>query len=266
MAEILALDSATLRFGSRAVWSGLDLGVAPGEFLAVLGPNGAGKSSLLRVLLGLARLASGSVQVLGSQPRRGDARVGYIAQQRPFGERVPLRGRDLVRFGLDGHRWGPAWPNRRAKELVEQAIAAVGAEGYADRPLGLLSGGEQQRLRIAQAIVASPALLLADEPLGSLDYKRQQEVVALLDGIRREAGTSVVFVTHEINPVLPVVDRVLYLAGGRWAQGTPEEVLTTKTLSTLYGSPVDVVQVRGRIVVVGGGEHGHCDDDADRWP
>lgn len=272
MTEVLTLSGATLRFGARTIWSGLDLSVAAGEFVAVLGPNGAGKSSLLRVLLGLAPLSAGTVHVLGAPPRRGNPRVGYVPQQRAFGEGVPLRGADLVRMGLDGHRWGPAWPSPRAREQVERAITAVGAQRYARRALGLLSGGEQQRLRIAQAIVASPALLLADEPLLSLDLRRQQEVVALLDTIRQHTGMSVVFVTHEINPVLPVVDRVLYLAGGRCAAGVPDDVLTTQTLSALYGWPVDVLHVRGRVVVVGGGEEqGHCHEDSpgppalDRW-
>jgi zinc/manganese transport system ATP-binding protein len=242
--------------------------VEAGEFVAVLGPNGAGKSSLLRILLGLASPSSGNVEVLGAPPRRGHPRVGYIPQQRTLREGLPIRGIDLVRLGLDGHKWGPAWPNRRKRQLVERAISAVGAQRYAGRAIGSLSGGEQQRLRIAQAIVASPALLLADEPLLSLDLRRQQEVVTLLDDLRQEMGTSVVFVTHEINPVLRIADRVLYLAGGRWAQGTPDEVLTTQTLSALYGWPVDVLHVRGRVIVVGGGDaggdlgagHGHCHD------
>lgn len=271
------LRDATLRFGEREVWGGLDLDVAPGEFLAVLGPNGSGKTSLLRVLLGLYRLDRGSVEVCGREPRRGSRLVGYIPQQKSFDRDVPVRGRDLVRMGFDGHRWGFGWFGGAARAEVDRAIAAVGASDYADAPLGLLSGGEQQRLRIAQALLGDPQVLLCDEPLLSLDLRHQQEASALIDRRRRESGTSVLFVTHEINPILPMVDRVLYLVGARWACGTPDEVMTGMTLSELYGAQIDVLRVRDRIVVVGapdaahgeGAHHHHAkgddhDDEHDR--
>jgi zinc/manganese transport system ATP-binding protein len=233
------------------LWEGLDLDVGPGEFLAVLGPNGAGKTSLLRILLGLAEPTSGTVTVLGGSPHRGRARVGYVPQQRAFDQTLPLRGRDLVRLGMDGARWGSQRLTQDRRTRVETALSDVHAEGYADAPIGLLSGGEQQRLRIAQALVSDPSLLLCDEPLLSLDLHHQRTVVDLLDRRRRERDTAVVFVTHEINPILDVVDRVLYLAPGSWAVGTPDEVLTTESLSALYRTHVDVLRVRGRIVVVG---------------
>jgi zinc/manganese transport system ATP-binding protein len=253
------LRNATLRFGDRVLWGGLDLDVAPGEFLAVLGPNGSGKTSLVKVLLGLQRLSSGKVEVCGRSPRRGSTHVGYVPQQKAFDRDVALRGRDLVRLGLDGHRWGTGLPNRDARHRVAQAIAAVGASGYADAPLGRLSGGEQQRLRIAQSLLGDPSVLLCDEPLLSLDLSHQQATSALIDGRRRSAGTSVVFVTHEINPILGMVDRVLYLAGSKWAAGTPDEIMTSERLSELYETEVDVLRVRGRIVVIGAPDAAHGD-------
>jgi len=254
----VSLRDATLRFGARVLWDRLDLDVAAGEFVAVLGPNGAGKTSLLRVLLGLQPLTAGTVLVNGGSPRRGSGDVGYVPQQRGFDRDLPLRGRDLVRLGLDGHRWGWSRPSRARRRLVDQAITAVGAAGYADAPVGMLSGGEQQRLRIAQALLGDPVLLLCDEPLLSLDLRQQQAVIGLIDRQRREHDSAVLLVTHEINPVLPLVDRVLYLVGGRWAIGTPDEVMTTERLSDLYQAPVDVLRVRDRIVVVGAPEAGHA--------
>jgi zinc/manganese transport system ATP-binding protein len=248
---VVELRGAALRFGQRTLWEGLDVDVAPGEFLAVLGPNGAGKTSLLRILLGLAEPSSGTVTVLGGPPRRGRGRIGYVPQQRAFDQTLPLRGCDLVRLGMDGARWGPQRLNPGRRAQVQAALTDVHAEGYADAPIGLLSGGEQQRLRIAQALVSDPALLLCDEPLLSLDLHHQRTVVDLLDLRRRERDTAVVFVTHEINPILHVTDRVLYLAPDSWAVGTPDEVLTTESLSALYRTQVDVLRVRGRIVVVG---------------
>ena len=252
MTPLIHLEDATLRFGQRTLWSELNLSIEQGEFLAVLGPNGAGKSTLLRVLLGLQKLTDGRARVLGREPNQGNPRVGYIPQKRAFDPELPLRARDLVRLGLDGHRWGPGRPDRRTRGRVDAALAEVGAGDYANAPVGMLSGGEQQRLQIAQSLLGDPGLLLCDEPLLSLDLRHQQEISQLIDRRRRTAGTGVVFVTHEINPVLRMVDRVLFIVGGRWVVGTPDQVLTSETMSALYRSPVDVLRVRGRVVVVGG--------------
>jgi zinc/manganese transport system ATP-binding protein len=257
----ISLRDAALSFGDRTLWNDLTLDVAVGEFIAVLGPNGSGKTSLLKVLLGLQELSRGTVEVCGRRPRRGSDVVGYIPQQKSFDRDLPLRGRDLVRLGLDGHRWGVGLSNHDAARHVADVIDAVGATAYADSPIGTLSGGEQQRLRIAQSLLGDPRVLLCDEPLLSLDLQHQQAVSALIDARRREADTSVVFVSHEVNAILPFVDRVLYLVGGRWAIGTPDEVMTGERLSDLYGTAVDVLRVRGRIVVIGApddahGEHG----------
>jgi zinc/manganese transport system ATP-binding protein len=247
----VSLSRAAVRFGARAVWSGFDLEVAPGEFVAVLGPNGSGKTTLLKVLLGLVPLSAGTVEVLGATARRGNHEVGYVPQQRAFDRSLPLRGRDLVRFGADGHRWGVPLSNRRTtRRQVDDALEAVGAASYADMPVGVLSGGEQQRLRIAQALLGDPKVLLCDEPLLALDLASQQAVTRLIDERRHRAGTPVLFVTHEINPVLPYVDRIVYFVGGRSAVGTPAEILTSDRLSELYGTQVDVVTVRGRYLVV----------------
>jgi zinc/manganese transport system ATP-binding protein len=237
------------------LWRDLSLDVGPDEFLAVLGPNGAGKSTLLRLILGLVKPTAGRVLVEGGTPTSRRSRIGYVPQQRAFDRDLPLRGRDLVALGLDGHRFGLRRP-RAERRLVEQAIAAVDAHGFADRPVGRLSGGEQQRLRIAQLLAQQPELILADEPLLSLDLAQQQNVIALLDAQRRTAKAPVIFVTHDINPLLPYVDRVLYLSGDGWAAGRVDEVLTTETLSRLYRAPIDVLRIRGRVIVVGTPETG----------
>ena len=269
---IVRLRDAAMRFETRVLFEHLDLDIEPGEFVAVLGPNGAGKTTLLRILLGLTPLSSGTVEIDGRPPRRGSHDVGYVPQQRAFDRDLPIRGRDLVRFGLDGHQPGLPFGSARTRARVDGVIRSVGAQRYADAPIGLLSGGEQQRLRIAQALIGEPRVLLCDEPLLSLDLSHQQAVSELIDTRRREAETAVVFVTHEINPILPYVDRVLYLVGGRWAIGSPEEVLTSAGLSELYGTDVDVINVRGRIIVVGsdestptepGGHHHHHHDHHD---
>jgi zinc/manganese transport system ATP-binding protein len=247
----LSLRDAGVRFGDRVLWSGLDLELQPGEFLAVLGPNGAGKSTLLKAVLGQQPLSDGELLISGRAPGRGSNRVGYVPQQKSMDAATPLRARDLVALGMDGHRWGLRRRTAEQRRRVADALAAVGATGYADAPLGLLSGGEQQRVRIAQALATDPSLLLCDEPLLSLDLRHQRAVADMIDRRRHEHDTAVVFVTHEINPVLDLVDRVLYIAAGGHRIGPPAEVLTSRTLSELYRTPVDVLNVRGRVVVVG---------------
>jgi zinc/manganese transport system ATP-binding protein len=248
----LEIHGASLRRDGRELWSGLDLTLAPGELVAVLGPSGSGKTTLLRAILGLERLSGGSVRALGTEVRRaGNRAVGYVPQQRPLPPETALRGRDLVALGVDGHRFGLPFPRRGDRARIARLVEGVGAAGFADRPVGVLSGGEQQRLRIGQALADAPGLLLCDEPLTSLDLANQQAVVGLIDRHRRESGAGVLLVTHDINPVLDRVDRILYLANGRFTLGVPDEVLTSETLTRLYGAPVTVLRAGGRLVVVG---------------
>jgi zinc/manganese transport system ATP-binding protein len=248
------LRGAQLAYGDRVLWSGIDMDVAHGQFVTILGPNGSGKTSLLRALLGVTPLSRGTVEVNGRPVRRGDKRVGYIPQHRGYDTDVPLRARDLVRMGIDGHRWGPPMPNRAARIKVDELLDQVGATAYANVPLGQLSGGEQQRLRVAQSLANDPSVLLCDEPLLSLDLNHQQTVVELIDQRRRSHGTAVLFVTHEINPVLAMTNLVLYVIDGGFRLGTVEEILTTATLSELYRAPVEVIRRGDRIVVVGAGD------------
>ena len=256
-APVLEIAGGELGFGARTLWSELDLEVRPGEFLAVLGPNGSGKTSLLKTILGQQRLDAGSIRLAGEPISRGDRRVGYIPQQKLIAPGTPLRGRDLVTLGVNGHRFGLPLPRRGERGRVDELIADVGATSFAGRAVGSLSGGEQQRLRVGQALAGDPVLLLCDEPLLSLDLAHQRGVSGLIDARRRNHDTAVVFVTHDVNPVLDVVDRVLYLADGKFRQGTPDEVLRSDVLSELYGTPVDVIRSHGRVIVAGVPDHHH---------
>ncbi|SDO41988.1 zinc/manganese transport system ATP-binding protein [Nakamurella panacisegetis] len=251
---VVELEKATLAFGDRTLWSDLDLIIESGQFVAVLGANGAGKTSLLKVLLGEQSLNSGTVRIAGSPVRRGSDVVGYVPQRVGIDSGVMVKARDVVRMGLDGHRWGlpvQFGAKRRAmRRTIDEMLAAVGATAFADAPVSMLSGGELQRIRIAEALACDPDLLICDEPLAALDLRHQQEVAALIDRRRREHDTAVIFVTHEINPILPYVDQVLYLAGGRFRLGPPDEVMTSASLSALYDAPVDVISAHGRLVVV----------------
>jgi zinc/manganese transport system ATP-binding protein len=270
-APVLTLTDAAAAVGGRTVWSDVSLAVEPGQFVAVLGPNGAGKSTLLKAVLGLLPIARGSAAVLGAPPGRRNRDIGYLPQRRGFDRSTRVRGVDIVRLGLDGDRWGIALPRivageraRAASRRVDEVIDLVGATPYARRPIGECSGGEQQRLLIAQALVRRPRLLLLDEPLDSLDVTNQAGVSALVQEVCRSQDVAVLLVAHDVNPILPYLDQVIYLAHGHAVMGPPEHVITADALSRLYGTPIDVLRDRnGRLVVVGApdlhgghGEHG----------
>jgi zinc/manganese transport system ATP-binding protein len=252
----VALDQAAVRLGSRTVWTGVSLTVHQGEFVAVLGPNGAGKSTLIRAILGLLPLAAGRGSVLGRPPSEARADIGYLPQRHNFDSGTRIRGVDVVQLGLDGARWGiplPGLPGRaRAAKRVAEVVELVGATAYAREPIGELSGGEQQRLLIAQALVRRPRLLLLDEPLDSLDLSNQAAVAALIRRVCQEEQVAVMLVAHDVNPILGYLDRVVYLAGGGAVEGRPDEVISSETLSRLYGAPIEVLRASdGRLVVVG---------------
>jgi len=260
-AVAVGMRGASAVLGGRTIWSGVDLNVAAGEFVAVLGPNGSGKSTLLRVLLGLTP-ARGAVQVLGARPGRQNSRIGYVPQRRAFDPGLRIRGIDIVALGLDGARWGTPLPwltrlvaPRRAayrRRHIENVIELVGATDYARRPIGRCSGGEQQRLLIAQALLRRPELLLLDEPLESLDVPSQAGISALVRDICRKEKVAVIMVAHDVNPILPYLDRVVYIGGGTAVSGSPGQVITADNLTALYGVPIDVLRDRaGRLFVVG---------------
>jgi zinc/manganese transport system ATP-binding protein len=255
---VVSFDRAAVRLGGRLLWSDVTLAVHRGEFVAVLGPNGVGKSTLVKTALGLLPLSAGSATVLSRPPGRAGERIGYLPQRRSFDASLRVRGADIVRLGLDGDRWGVSVPpfgaaSRRAgRARVDEVIELVGADGYADRPIGQVSGGEQQRLLIAQALVRRPQLLILDEPLDSLDLPNQAAVAALVQHICADQGVTVLLVAHDVNPVLGYLDGVVYLGEGGAVSGTAQEVITSETLSRLYRAPIEVLQASdGRLVVVG---------------
>jgi len=248
---VVSVSGLRVELGGRAVLGGVDFLIENRELVAVLGPNGAGKSTLLKVILGLVRPSLGRVLVLGQPAGRANANIGYVPQFRAIEAETTLRARDVIRFGLDGNRWGPGWPSRERERRIDAVLDEVDGRDLARAAMGELSGGERQRLLIAQALLSDPRLLLLDEPLASLDLAREQEIISLIRRIIQSRNVAVLFVTHDVNPLLDAIDRVLYLANGKAAIGRPEEIITGETLSWLYGAPVEVVRVAGRLFVAG---------------
>lgn len=250
--DILTVQGVDVRLSGRKILDRVSFNIAPGEFTGLIGSNGAGKTTLFRVILGLQPASAGEVLFSGSIRAGGSKLIGFVPQKFLLDPDLPLRARDLVGLGLDAHRLGVPWPSRARRALVDEMLNAVDAGRFADTRIGRLSGGEQQRILIAHALIARPRLLLLDEPLANLDLRSAHEVVALLARIAREQQIAVLISAHEINPLLGVMDRIVYLASGRAVSGSTDEVVRADVLSKLYGHHVDVLNVHGRVLIVAG--------------
>ncbi len=249
---ILDVDSVSVTLSGRRILDEVSFSIGAGEFTGLIGPNGAGKTTLLRVILGLQRPGSGQVSVLGKPRSRRHQPIGYVPQKVLIDPDLPMRAKDLVALGADGNRYGLRMRSPGRNDAVREMLHAVDADRFADARVGNLSGGEQQRVLIAQALISRPRLLLLDEPLANLDLRSGQEIVGLLARIAREQQIAVLLSAHEMNPLLPVMDRVVYVAGGRAASGPAAEIVTGEVLSRLYGHHVEVLHVQGRVLVVAG--------------
>ena len=268
--NVIELDRATLTIGGRDILVDTSFAIRRGEFIGVLGPNGAGKTTLMRAILGLLPPRAGSLRVFGRSPRRGDPQIGYLPQVRTVMPDLRVRGFDFIASSVHGERWGVPSLTRADRIMIENTLTAIGAADLAGRPLSDMSGGERQRLLLAQALLGEPQLLLLDEPLISLDYHYQETVINLVRRFARERGITVLFSAHELNQLIGTLDRVLYLGNGHAALGTVAEVATAPVLSKLYGTDSPVVQADGHIFVLSRGrdverhdhthDHGHGHD------
>ena len=254
-ADVLRVEDVSASLGGRRVLDRVSFTVEAGGFCGLIGSNGAGKTTLLRVILGVIAPSGGRIEVAGGARSRRNPQIGYVPQKIVLEPDMPLRARDLVGLGLDGHRFGFSRPSAKRRMAVDEMLDAVGATRFADARIGNLSGGEQQRVMIAQALICRPQLLLLDEPLANLDIRSAAEVVQLLDHIATDQHIAILLSAHDMNPLLPVMNRVVYLADGRAVSGTTEQVVRTDTLSRLYGHHVEVIHVEGRVLVVSGAEH-----------
>jgi zinc/manganese transport system ATP-binding protein len=246
-------DRVSVRLGGRVVFSDVSLAIGAGEFIGVLGPNGAGKTTLIRAILGLIPPSAGTIRVFGRAPQRGDPAIGYMPQTRTVLPELRVRGLDFIASSLNGERWG--WPavSRADRDAIDETLAMIGAGDLAERPLSEMSGGERQRLLLAQALIGAPRLLLLDEPLISLDPRHQEVVIDVVRQVCRKRGITVLFSAHELNQLLGALDRVLYLGRGQAVLGTVEEVVTAPVLSRLYGTDINVVRANGHIFVMSRG-------------
>lgn len=258
--DIIKANGLCAVYKDHAIWESASFAIQKGEFVGILGPNGAGKTTLFRILLGLMQPSSGSVTIFGEKPKRGNPRIGYVPQRHIVDSETLIEALEIVRLGSCAGQWGFDSPAEAKQERIDalRALEEVGAGELAYRPLGALSGGEQQRVFLAQALAGDPELLLLDEPLANLDIRREGEMVELIQRVAKAKNVAVLLIAHNINPLLPVLDRVMYIANGRVATGNPGEVLNSESLSKLYNAPIEVLRdSRGRLAIIGAEEGAH---------
>jgi len=253
--NVIELDRVTIRIGGRSVLADTSFAIMRGEFIGVLGPNGAGKTTLMRAVLGLIPPSAGHLRVFGRAPQRGDPDIGYLPQVRTVQPDLRVRGFDFIASSVHGERWGVPSLKRADRKMIDTTLAAMGVRDLAERPLAEMSGGERQRLLLAQALLGEPRLLLLDEPLIGLDYRYQEAVIDLIRRFARERNITVLFSAHELNQLIGALDRVLYLGNGHAALGTVAEVVTAPVLSRLYDADINVVRADGQIFVLSRGRN-----------
>jgi zinc/manganese transport system ATP-binding protein len=254
--QLVVAENLAAGYRDKTVWQKANFTLGRGEFVAIIGPNGAGKTTLFRLLLGLQQPITGSIRIFGSSPKRGNPRIGYVPQKHTIDSDTNVNCLELVRLGLSGKNWGFNPFVHQDRDAAYAALKAVDAMALADKPLGVLSGGELQRIFLAEALVSNPDLLLLDEPLSNLDLRRETDLLHLIDGAVRSRGVTALLIAHNINPLLPHLDKVMYVANGRVATGRPDEVLTSESLTSLYGVQVEVLRdPHGNVAIIGVEEH-----------
>lgn len=254
--EVVTARNLTVGYGDKIVWKNANFTVNYGEFVAVIGPNGAGKTTMFRMLLGLQQPIGGTLKVFDAKPARGNSKIGYVPQRHTIDNETNIECIELVRLAYSGHRWGLSLSSKEEKKAALAALSSVGASNLSHKSLGALSGGELQRIFLAEALVSNPEMLLLDEPLSNLDIKRTKDLVGVVDDVVRSRNTTVFLVAHDINPLIHFLDKVIYVANGKVATGTPEEVLTSRRLSKLYGTSVEVLRdSKDNIVIIGAEAH-----------
>jgi zinc/manganese transport system ATP-binding protein len=256
--NIINANKLSAGYGKTTVWSNASFKVSRGEFVAVLGPNGAGKSTLFKLLLGIQQPLSGTLTVNGIEPKRGSSQIGYVPQRRGISSQTTLSAGELVKLGYNGHKLGFNLSNKHINTKIEEVLGQVDAKDLAEKSLGQLSGGELQRIFLAQALIGQPEILLLDEPLANLDLRRENELVLLVKKLAIEHNITVLLIAHDLNPLISVIDSVIYVANGQVVSGETDNILTSEMLSKLYKSQIEVLKdSAGRIVIVGshGVEH-----------
>src|SRR5471030_2582282 len=246
----LKISDLTISLGGHEILSGVNATVDEGEFIGIFGPNGAGKTTLVRAIIGTLAPTRGRIEVLGLPPGQAGRQIGYMPQGHGGFDATALSARSLVEAACEGDRWGIPWTSKKSQREVDRVLEVTEAASYAARPFSVLSGGERQRVMLAQALLGDPKILVLDEPLASLDPRNQALLIECVARVKRLTQTTIFFVAHDMNPLMRVMDRVLYMAGGGAVLGKLDDVVTSASLSKLYGFEIEVVRAGARVFVV----------------
>jgi len=260
--NIVTAKDLVASYKDKVIWRDANFTIKRGDFVGLLGANGAGKTTLFRLLLGLNRPSGGTLELFGKPISRGNARVGYVPQRPYIDSESRIEAIEYVRLAVSSTKLGFSLGRAEIeRQQAYKALEAVDAANLAHRSLSQLSGGELQRIFFAQALVSKPDLLLLDEPLANLDIRREVELIRLIAQVVKTQNIAVLLIAHDINPLLPVIDRIIYIANGKVASGKPSEIVTSEKLSELYDSPIEVLRgSRGQLAVLGVEEALHHDE------
>jgi zinc/manganese transport system ATP-binding protein len=250
MPTALSISNLGITLGGNAILSGVNADIAAGEFVGIFGPNGAGKTTLVRAIVNTLRPSAGSISIFGEPPGRASHQIGYMPQSNSGLELTALSARAILEAVAEGESWGLPWTSRAVRAEINRVLELTGAISYADRPFTQLSGGERQRVMLAQSLLGAPKVLVLDEPLASLDPRNQALLIDCVADVQRRTNATVLFVAHDMNPLLHVMDRVFYVAGGGAIVGKIDEVVNSESLTRLYGFPIEVVHAGERVFVV----------------
>jgi ABC-type Mn2+/Zn2+ transport system ATPase subunit len=246
---VIDIENAVVSYREEVALRGVSLSVKPGEFIGIVGPNGAGKTTILTVVNGLGKLRYGNVRVLG-QMLNGNGhslrkRVGYVAQVQNIDPRMPVNVREVVMIGRYGVMGLFRRPGKKDWQIVDEMLELVGMTRLASRPIGHLSGGEQQRVAIARCLAQEPEILLLDEPTASLDWRAKIDILELVKLIHETRGLTTLFVTHDLSALPTACDRMVLMKDGLiWSEGPTDSQLTDEKLSVLYDIPISAVKKR----------------------
>ncbi|MEM7342530.1 MAG: ABC transporter ATP-binding protein [Actinomycetota bacterium] len=263
----ISVTGVSVDYRARRALDTVDVAVEPGEWLALIGPNGAGKSSLLRAIAGLVPAATGTIAI-------GDGRAP-AARDIALVPQVPVMppGMTVAEYVLLGRTAHLAWLARESahdRDVVHRTLAELALDGFADRPVDELSGGEAQRVVLARALAQQTPALLLDEPTSALDLGHQLAVLDAIDEQRRRIGLTVVAAMHDLTVAARYATRMVLLAEGRVvATGLPAEVLEVDVLNAVYATALSVRVLDDEIVVLPAARHSalnHITSDHDELP
>lgn len=246
--NVIECQNLDIRLGAHLILSGLNFQIKENQFIGIFGPNGSGKTTFMKALLGIIPYANGQVVVLGKTPQKARKQIGYIPQNRDM-ELFRLKGRDFIATSIHGHKLGLPFLTKKDLYHIDSVLDLVHARDLAFIPLCEMSGGQRQRLLLAQALLGNPQLIIMDEPFSNLDPKWVKIILSLIKDLQEQRKLTVLLSTHDLNPLIKVMDKVICIGNHQAILGEVDQVITSDILTGLYGFPIDVIKTDQHLFV-----------------